>query len=66
MSEPQSPVIALVGNPNTGKSTLFNALSDAKVTAEDQLFSTLDPITRRIRLPSGGQLLLTDTVGFSD
>jgi GTP-binding protein HflX len=53
-----------VGYTNVGKSTLFNALSSAGVTAEDQLFSTLDPITRRIRLPSGGPLLLTDTVGF--
>ena len=58
------PIVSLVGYTNAGKSTLFNALSDAKVTAEDQLFSTLDPVTRRIRLPSGGQLLLTDTVGF--
>jgi len=54
----------LVGYTNAGKSTLFNALSDAKVEAQDQLFSTLDPVTRRIRLPSGGELLLTDTVGF--
>jgi len=58
------PLATLVGYTNAGKSTLFNALSDAGVVAEDQLFSTLDPITRRIRLPSGGQLLLTDTVGF--
>jgi GTP-binding protein HflX len=54
----------LVGYTNAGKSTLFNALSDAKVTAADQLFSTLDPVTRRIRLPSGAPLLLSDTVGF--
>ncbi|MDP6226327.1 MAG: GTPase HflX [Dehalococcoidia bacterium] len=58
------PIASLVGYTNAGKSTLFNALSDARVDAEDQLFSTLDPVTRRIRLPSGGQLLLTDTVGF--
>ena len=58
------PIASLVGYTNAGKSTLFNALSDARVTAEDQLFSTLDPVTRRVRLPSGGQLLLTDTVGF--
>ena len=58
------PTASLVGYTNAGKSTLFNSLSDAKVDAEDQLFSTLDPITRRIRLPSGGDLLLTDTVGF--
>ena len=58
------PIASLVGYTNAGKSTLFNALSNARVEAEDQLFSTLDPVTRRIRLPSGGQLLLTDTVGF--
>ena len=58
------PTASLVGYTNAGKSTLFNALSDAKVPAADQLFSTLDPVTRRVRLPSGGQLLLTDTVGF--
>ena len=58
------PTASLVGYTNAGKSTLFNALSDSKVTAEDQLFSTLDPVTRRVRLPSGGDLLLTDTVGF--
>jgi GTP-binding protein HflX len=59
-----APMATLVGYTNAGKSTLFNALSDAGVEAEDQLFSTLDPVTRRIRLPSGGELLLTDTVGF--
>ncbi|HEU0021833.1 MAG TPA: GTPase HflX, partial [Dehalococcoidia bacterium] len=53
------PMATLVGYTNAGKSTLFNALSDAQVEAEDQLFSTLDPITRRIRLPSGGELLLS-------
>ncbi|MFQ6027100.1 MAG: GTPase HflX [Dehalococcoidia bacterium] len=58
------PMATLVGYTNAGKSTLFNSLSSAKVEAEDQLFSTLDPVTRRIRLPSGGELLLTDTVGF--
>ena len=58
------PIASLVGYTNAGKSTLFNSLSGAAVEAEDQLFSTLDPVTRRIRLPSGGQLLLTDTVGF--
>ena len=58
------PTASLVGYTNAGKSTLFNALSNAKVPAADQLFSTLDPVTRRVRLPSGGQLLLTDTVGF--
>ena len=58
------PTASLVGYTNAGKSTLFNAISNAKVAAADQFFSTLDPITRRIRLPSGGQLLLSDTVGF--
>ncbi len=58
------PMASLVGYTNAGKSTLFNALSDAQVEVEDQLFSTLDPVTRRIRLPSGAELLLTDTVGF--
>ena len=58
------PVVSLVGYTNAGKSTLFNALSHAGVVAQNQLFSTLDPVTRRIWLPRGGQVLLTDTVGF--
>ena len=58
------PVIALVGYTNAGKSTLFNALTTGKVAQSDRLFSTLDPVTRRIRLPSGQHGLLTDTVGF--
>ena len=58
------PMATLVGYTNAGKSTLFNALCNAGVAAEDKLFSTLDPVTRRIRLPSGSQLLLSDTVGF--
>ena len=58
------PMATLVGYTNAGKSTLFNALSDAGVPAEDQLFNTLDPVTRRLNLPSGGELLLSDTVGF--
>lgn len=56
--------ISLVGYTNSGKSTLLNALSDAHVLAEDKLFATLDPVTRRIYLPSGHIVLLTDTVGF--
>ena len=58
------PVVSLVGYTNAGKSTLFNALSDAGVVVHDQLFSTLDPVTKRIWLPTGGNALLTDTVGF--
>jgi len=60
----QIPVVALVGYTNAGKSTLLNALSQAEVPAEDKLFSTLDPVTRRLILPGGQQFLLTDTVGF--
>ena len=62
--EQEIPVVALVGYTNAGKSTLFNALTTAGVAESTQLFSTLDPITRRIRLPSHQQVLLTDTVGF--
>ncbi|MCL6644865.1 MAG: GTPase HflX, partial [Dehalococcoidia bacterium] len=58
------PVVALVGYTNAGKSTLMRALSGADVLAEDKLFATLDPVTRRISLPSGEIVLLTDTVGF--
>ncbi len=56
--------IALVGYTNAGKSTLLNALSDANVVAENKLFATLDPTTRRINLSNGHGVLLTDTVGF--
>ncbi len=58
------PVVALVGYTNAGKSTLMRALSGADVLAEDRLFATLDPVTRRLRLPAGETVLLTDTVGF--
>ncbi|HEY6000084.1 MAG TPA: GTPase HflX [bacterium] len=58
------PVVALVGYTNAGKSTLLNALAGSRVLAEDRLFSTLDPTSRRIALPGGGAFVLTDTVGF--
>lgn len=58
------PVIALVGYTNAGKSTLFNALTGAQVHAQDQLFATLDPTMRGLRLPSGRRVILSDTVGF--
>ncbi|MFT8675869.1 MAG: GTPase HflX [Acetobacter sp.] len=58
------PVVALVGYTNAGKSTLFNALTGAAVYAQDQLFATLDPTMRAITLPSGRQVILSDTVGF--
>jgi len=58
------PVVALVGYTNAGKSTLLNALTGASVMAEDKLFATLDPTTRRAALPSGRDVLVTDTVGF--
>lgn len=58
------PIIALVGYTNAGKSTLFNTLTNADVLAEDKLFATLDPTMRAMRLPSGLQVILSDTVGF--
>jgi GTP-binding protein HflX len=58
------PVVALVGYTNAGKSTLFNALTGAGVYAQDQLFATLDPTMRAIRLLSGRTVILSDTVGF--
>ena len=58
------PVASLVGYTNAGKSTLLNSLTGASVGAEDRLFSTLDPVTRNVRLPSGRDILVTDTVGF--
>lgn len=58
------PVIAIVGYTNAGKSTLLNTLTDAKVLEEDKLFATLDPTTRNLKLSSGQEILLTDTVGF--
>ena len=58
------PVVAIVGYTNAGKSTLLNTLTGAGVLQEDQLFATLDPTTRSRKLPSGQEILLTDTVGF--
>ncbi len=58
------PVVALVGYTNAGKSTLFNAMTGAEVVARDQLFATLDPTMRGLRLPSGRRAILSDTVGF--
>ena len=62
--EMRLPVASLVGYTNAGKSTLLNNLTGAGVLAEDRLFSTLDPVTRKVRLPSGRTVLVSDTVGF--
>ena len=58
------PKVAIVGYTNAGKSTLLNLLTDAGVLSEDKLFATLDPTTRKLTLPEGEVILLTDTVGF--
>jgi GTP-binding protein HflX len=58
------PVVSLVGYTNAGKSTLLNTLTRSQVVAEKRLFATLDPTSRRLRLPDGRRVLLTDTVGF--
>ncbi len=58
------PIVALVGYTNGGKSTLLNALTEAEAFVEDKPFATLDPTTRRVRLPDRGKVLITDTVGF--
>ncbi len=58
------PIVSLVGYTNVGKSTLLNALTNAEVLAENKLFATLDPTTRRLRFPKEHELVLADTVGF--
>lgn len=60
----QIPIVALVGYTNAGKSTLFNRMTGAEVYVEDQLFATLDSVSRPIQLPHGAKALLVDTVGF--
>ncbi len=63
-SQSHTKVAAIVGYTNAGKSTLLNRLTDANVLEEDKLFATLDPTTRNLKLDSGQEILLTDTVGF--
>lgn len=58
------PVISLVGYTNAGKSTLLNTLTDSEIKAEDMLFATLDPTSRRLRFPQNTEVIITDTVGF--
>jgi GTP-binding protein HflX len=58
------PIVSIVGYTNAGKSTLLNALTDSSVVAEDVLFATLDPVSRRLRFPRDREVIITDTVGF--
>ncbi len=58
------PIIPIVGYTNAGKSTLLNALTQSHVLVKDELFATLDPISRRFRFPKEQEVIITDTVGF--
>ena len=58
------PIVSIVGYTNAGKSTLLNALTNSEVRAENRLFATLDPSSRRLRFPRERELIITDTVGF--
>src|SRR5207302_2934321 len=58
------PIISIVGYTNAGKSTLLNALTASTVAAEDRMFATLDPTSRRLRLPRDQEVIINDTVGF--
>jgi GTP-binding protein HflX len=60
----EMPVVSIVGYTNTGKSTLLNALTQSRVTAEQRMFATLDPTSRRLRLPQDQEIIINDTVGF--
>ena len=60
----RSGYVALIGRPNAGKSTLLNTLTSSEVLAEDKLFATLDPTTRRLRFPREREVVIADTVGF--
>lgn len=65
--ESKIPIVALIGYTNSGKSTLFNSLLKQNFAyADDKLFATLDPLTRKLVLPQGGEIILVDTVGFID
>jgi GTP-binding protein HflX len=58
------PILSIVGYTNVGKSTLLNALTESKIEAQNKLFMTLDPTSRRLRFPREGEVVITDTIGF--